>query len=141
MTGLRVAAKIRRGAWHGLVLLVIAMVLSSCGWRGISNVAIPGGPGDGPGSYLVQAQMPDVNNIQSNSRVRVADVTVGHVTKIERQSWHAVVTMRLDGGVSLPANATAKIGTTSLLGSYHIELSTPKAKHRKANCTPAPSFH
>ena len=70
--------------------------------------------------------MPDVNNIQPNSRVRVADVTVGHVTTIERQGWHALVTMRLDGDVSLPANATAKIGTTSLLGSYHIELGPPK---------------
>jgi phospholipid/cholesterol/gamma-HCH transport system substrate-binding protein len=69
--------------------------------------------------------MPDVNNIQPNSRVRVADVTIGHVTKIERQGWHALVTMRLDGDVDLPANATAKIGTTSLLGSYHIELAPP----------------
>jgi phospholipid/cholesterol/gamma-HCH transport system substrate-binding protein len=70
--------------------------------------------------------MPDVNNIQPNSRVRVADVTVGHVSKIERQGWHALVTMQLNGDVKLPANATAKIGTTSLLGSYHIELAPPK---------------
>jgi phospholipid/cholesterol/gamma-HCH transport system substrate-binding protein len=70
--------------------------------------------------------MPDVNNIQPNSRVRVADVTVGTVTKIERQGWHALLTMRLDGAVDLPANATAKIGLTSLLGSLHIELAPPK---------------
>ena len=69
--------------------------------------------------------MPDVNNIQPNSRVRVADVTVGHVTKIERQGWHALVTMQLNGDVVLPANATAKFGQTSLLGSLHIELAPP----------------
>jgi len=34
--------------------------------------------------------------------------------------------MQLNGDVNLPANATAKIGTTSLLGSYHIELAPPK---------------
>jgi phospholipid/cholesterol/gamma-HCH transport system substrate-binding protein len=86
---------------------------------------MPGTKGDGPGSFEIQAQMPDVNNIQPNSRVRVADVTVGTVTKIERQDWHALVTMRLDGNVDLPANSTAKIGLTSLLGSLHIELAPP----------------
>lgn len=69
--------------------------------------------------------MPDVNNIQQNSRVRVGDVNVGTVTRIERQGWHALLTMRLDGNVSLPANAIAKIGQTSLLGSLHIELGPP----------------
>ena len=34
--------------------------------------------------------------------------------------------MTLDPNVSLPANATASIGQTSLLGSKHIELSPPK---------------
>ena len=69
--------------------------------------------------------MPDVDNIEPNSRVRVADVTVGNVTKIERQGWHALVTMELNGNVQLPANATAKLGQTSLLGSLHIELAPP----------------
>jgi phospholipid/cholesterol/gamma-HCH transport system substrate-binding protein len=66
--------------------------------------------------------MPDVENIQQNSRVRVGDVTVGRVTKVERQGWHALVTMRLNGDVHLPATLTAIVGQTSLLGSLHIEL-------------------
>ncbi|WP_205878490.1 virulence factor Mce family protein [Mycobacterium camsae] len=102
--------------------------VSGCGWHGLNSLPLPGTEGNGPGSYLVSAQLPDVNNIQANSRVRVADVTVGHVTKIERQGWHALVTMQLNGDVRLPANATAKIGTTSLLGSYHIELAPPKTE-------------
>jgi phospholipid/cholesterol/gamma-HCH transport system substrate-binding protein len=109
-----------------LVMILVGAGISGCGWRGLNSLPLPGTQGDGPGSVVVQAQMPDVNNIQPNSRVRVADVTVGHVTKIERQGWHALVTMRLNGDVDLPANATAKIGTTSLLGSYHIELAPPK---------------
>src|SRR5262249_42202700 len=56
---------------------------------------------------------------------RVGDVTVGHVTKIERQGWHALITMTVNGDVALPANATAKIGQTSLLGSLHVELAPP----------------
>ena len=42
--------------------------------------------------------------------MRVGDVTVGNVTKIERQGWHALVTMTLNGDVDLPANATATLG-------------------------------
>lgn len=102
--------------------------VSGCGWRGLNSLPLPGTQGNGPGSYAISAQLPDVNNIQANSRVRVADVTVGHVTKIERQGWHALVTMQLNGDVSLPENSTAKIGTTSLLGSYHIELVAPKSE-------------
>jgi phospholipid/cholesterol/gamma-HCH transport system substrate-binding protein len=33
--------------------------------------------------------------------------------------------MRLNGDVNLPANTTAKVGQTSLLGSLHIELAPP----------------
>ena len=57
--------------------------------------------------------------------MRVADVNVGNVTKIEVQDWHALVTMRINSDVHLPANSTAKVGTTSLLGSMHIELAPP----------------
>lgn len=117
------------GRRHMRLVLVIAVAvagISGCTWRGLNSLPLPGTQGNGPGSFVIRAQMPDVNNIQPNSRVRVADVTVGHVTKIERQGWHALVTMRLDGNVKLPANVTAEIGTTSLLGSLHIELASPK---------------
>ena len=114
-----------RKAAVGLILAVAAAVLSGCGWRGVNSLPLPGTEGRGPGSYQVQAQLPDVSNIQPNSRVRVSDVTVGTVTRIERQNWHALITMRLNGDVSLPANATAKVGQTSLLGTLHIELAPP----------------
>jgi phospholipid/cholesterol/gamma-HCH transport system substrate-binding protein len=114
----------RRG-WVWLIVLLIAAGPTGCGWRGANSLPLPGTNGRGPGSFEVQAQLPDVTNIQQNSRVRVGDVTVGNVTKIQRQGWHALVTMRVDGDVNLPANATAKVGQTSLLGSLHIELAPP----------------
>lgn len=115
----------RQRAAAYLMMVVVVAAIPGCGWRGLNSLPLPGTQGAGPGSFLIRAQMPDVNNIEPNSRVRVADVTVGHVTKIERQGWHALLSMRLDGDVNLPANATAKIGTTSLLGSLHIELAPP----------------
>ncbi|QYL19803.1 virulence factor Mce family protein [Mycolicibacterium pallens] len=109
-------------------LLTVVAVSSGCGignWQGLNSLPLPGTQGGGAGSFLIQAEMPDVNKIQPNSRVRVGDATVGHITKIELEGWHALVTMRLDRDVNLPANATATIGLTSILGSQHIELSAP----------------
>lgn len=105
-----------------------ALMLSIAGcsnWRGLNSVSLPGTEGGGPGAFDIQVQMPDITNLQPNSRVRVADVTVGTVTKVERQDWHALLTLRLNREVNLPANATATIGQTSLLGSLHVELAPP----------------
>jgi phospholipid/cholesterol/gamma-HCH transport system substrate-binding protein len=114
---------LRRCVFGALAAALAAV--PACGWHGVNTLPLPGTQGGGVGSYQVQAQMPDVTNIQPNSRVRVGDVTVGDVTKIERQGWHALVTMRLNGDVDLPANSTAKIGQTSLLGTLHVELAPP----------------
>src|ERR1700742_911554 len=116
---------VRHRAWQGLALLGAALVLSSCGWRGISNVELPGGPGTGGDAYTVYVQMPDTLAINGNSKVMVADVFVGSIRKIELKNWVATLTLGLNKNVKLPKNATAKIGQTSLLGSQHIELAPP----------------
>ena len=116
----------RRAVGVAALGLVIVLALSGCGWRGANTLPLPGTEGRGPGAYTIQAQLPDLDNIQRNSRVRVGDVTVGTVTGIERQGWHALVTMTINGDVHIPANSTATIGQTSLLGSKHIELAPAK---------------
>ena len=115
----------RRTVAAALCIACIAAV-PACEWRGLNSFRLPGTAGGGPGAYTIQAQMPDVVTIQQNTRVRVNDVNVGNVTKIEVQDWHALVTMRINGDIRLPANSTAKLGQTSLLGSMHIELAPPK---------------
>lgn len=110
----------------GSTVLAIAVAASSgCGWHGLNSLPLPGTAGGGPGSYTVKAELPNVTNLQPNSRVRVGDVTVGNVTDVEMQGWHALLTMSIDGDVNLPANATVKLGQTSLFGSLHIELAPP----------------
>ncbi|MGA5537994.1 MCE family protein [Mycolicibacterium nivoides] len=108
------------------MVMLTATTLSACSWKGLNTLQLPGAEGTGDGAYTIQAQLPDVTNIQPNSRVRVGDVNVGTVTKVERQDWHALLTIRLNGDVDLPANALVTIGQTSLLGSLHIELGPPK---------------
>ena len=108
----------------GLIAACVSAI-PGCEWRGLNSLSLPGTEGSGDGSYTIQAQLPDVVVIQENTRVRVADINVGNVTKIEVQDWHALVTMRINGDIHLPANSTAKVGQTSLLGSMHIELAPP----------------
>jgi phospholipid/cholesterol/gamma-HCH transport system substrate-binding protein len=122
----RLMCQARHRAWRGLALLVAALVLSSCGWHGISNVRIPGGPGTGAGSYTVYVQVPDTLSIDGNSKVMVADVFVGSIRKIELKNWVATLTLGVDKSVKLPKNVTAKIGQTTLLGSQHVELAAPR---------------
>ena len=105
--------------------LVVVAGLSGCGWHGLNTLPLPGTAGGGPGSFTIEAQLPNVTNLQPNSRVRVGDVTVGNVTKVEMQGWHALLTITLDHDVDLPANATVKLGQTSLFGSLHVELAPP----------------
>jgi phospholipid/cholesterol/gamma-HCH transport system substrate-binding protein len=118
-------ARILRALASCAMVLAALAGLSGCGWRGLNSLPLPGTAGGGPGSYTIQAELPNVTNLQPNSRVRVADVTVGNVTKVELQGWHALLTMTLNGDVDLPANATVKLGQTSLFGSLHVELAPP----------------
>lgn len=106
-------------------LALVAAMMSGCEWHGLNSLKMPGTEGGGPGSFQVQAQLPDVSTLQENSRVRVGDVNVGTVSRIERQGWHALITMTVNGDVELPANAVATVGQTSLLGSSHVELAAP----------------
>jgi phospholipid/cholesterol/gamma-HCH transport system substrate-binding protein len=130
-----------RSTLYSALLIVAVAAMPGCQWHGVNSLPLPGTQGEGPGAFVVKAQLPEVGNIQQNSRVRVGDANVGTITNIERQGWHALVTMRLNGAVDLPANATAKIGQTSLMGSLHVELAppvdeAPKGKLRDGSLIP-----
>jgi phospholipid/cholesterol/gamma-HCH transport system substrate-binding protein len=127
---------LRQRAALAAITTLLLVALTGCGWRGLNSIPLPGTEGGGPGSFTIQAQLPNVNNLQQNSRVRVGDVNVGTVTKIERQDWHALLTIRLNADVNLPANATATLGQTSLLGSQHVELAAPTDAPRQGRLHP-----
>jgi phospholipid/cholesterol/gamma-HCH transport system substrate-binding protein len=118
--------KFSRIASRALALVMVALVLSSCGsWKGIANVPLPGGPGTGSNKTTIYVQMPDTLALNVNSRVRVADVFVGRVRAITLKNWVATLTLDLQSGIKLPENTLAKIGQTSLLGSQHVQLDAP----------------
>ncbi|WP_051111833.1 MCE family protein [Sciscionella marina] len=104
------------------VFLVAAIMVAGCS---AGDGVWPGGEGDGDGSYTVNIEFENLNNVFSNAQVMDNNVVVGAVTGMRPDHWHALATVRLNRNVILPKNAVAKIGQTSLLGSSHIELGPP----------------
>lgn len=109
------------GALGGAVLLAGA----GCTWEGLNSLPLPGAQGNGEDAYEVTIEMPNVTTITRNSPVRVNDVNVGSITGMRVEDYTAIVTVSLNEDVRLPANAHAKIGQTSLLGSQHLEIFPP----------------
>jgi phospholipid/cholesterol/gamma-HCH transport system substrate-binding protein len=108
-------------------LAVAVTGCSSGGFNGIYSLPLPGGASLGSHPYTVTAQFSNVVDLVPQSAVRVNDVAVGRVSRIylPPHSWTADVTMVVNGGVHLPANADAELQQSSLLGEWYISLSAP----------------
>jgi len=59
------------------------------------------------------------------SSVKVNDVAVGRVDSIKLDGWNALVKLKVNGNVQLPANARAELQQTSLLGEKYVQLEQP----------------
>jgi phospholipid/cholesterol/gamma-HCH transport system substrate-binding protein len=110
-----------------LVILVSAVGLAGCGYQSVQEVPLPGGAVLGDHSYDVTALLSNVVDLVPNASVRVDDVPVGVVREVRLapDGWTAEVQMSVNGDVSLPANAIAKLRQTSLLGEKFVELAKP----------------
>jgi phospholipid/cholesterol/gamma-HCH transport system substrate-binding protein len=125
--GLRLSGVRRKGTLLAAAAAV-AVAVSGCQFTGFGAEPLPFTPGTGSGTYTVTADLSDVDNLPPNAEVMVNDITVGTVTAIRFQDWHAVLTISLPDKVRLPANATATIGQKSLLGAEYVALAPPSGK-------------
>ncbi len=89
--------------------------------------ALPGGAPSGPG-YQVTADFTEVLDLVPQAAVKVNDVTVGSVRDITLHGWTARVRMTVSRDVHLPANATAAIRQSSLLGEKFVALAPPSTE-------------
>lgn len=126
-------AKVSRATYRTVALGSGVVLLAGCQFGGLNSLDMPGTAGHGEGSYSVTVQLPDVATLPQNSPVFVDDVTVGSVSGLEAVqnpdgSFYAAVQLSLDSNVNLPANSTAKVAQTSLLGSQHVELAAPEGR-------------
>ena len=112
----------RRG---GAVCVLLAVLLSGCGFAGMQDLPLPGGPEVGENPLVVTAEFTDVLSLARDATVKYNDVTIGKVSEVGRDGWNARVTLRLRSDLELPANVTARIAQTSLLGEKYVELEAP----------------
>ena len=104
--------------------LLMALTVSACDFD-VYSLPLPGGADLGDDSYAVTVQFRDVLDLVPQSAVKVDDVTVGKVEDISVDGYVALVELRVRGDVELPANATAGIRMTSLLGEKYVALAPP----------------
>ena len=96
-----------------LAFFVLAMNISNLGSLGSDK------------GYEVTAQFDNIGGLQSRAKVTLSGVAVGRVTGIsyDKESFRAVVTMKINGGVDyLPSDTQASIYTSGLLGEQYISL-------------------
>ncbi|WP_162891053.1 MCE family protein [Aeromicrobium sp. A1-2] len=108
-----------------LAAVLAALLLGGCGYSGLGQLPLPGGPDTGKDSYVVTADFSDVLNLARQSTVKADGVTIGRVERIERRGWKARAVLRIRGDVALPAETVAHIGQTSLLGEKFVDLQAP----------------
>lgn len=104
------------------VLAAGAMVLSGCS---VYDLPLPGGADVGDNPIKVTVKFRDVLDLVPQSTVKVNDVTVGKVTKVQLKGYTAEVTVALPKNIDLPDNARAEIRQTSLLGEKFVSLAAP----------------
>ncbi|WP_346124128.1 MCE family protein, partial [Micromonospora coerulea] len=112
-------------ALRALAAAVVAALLpAGCGLPELADLPLPGGAPSG-GGYTVTVEFSDVLDLVPRAAVKVDDVTVGTVEKISLSGWHAQVRLRIDRAVRLPANATAAVRQSSLLGEKYVAVAPP----------------
>lgn len=99
-----------RRVWIALVL-ALAVLTGGCA------------PGSGEQPTRLTAVFADTTNLFEGSEVRVLGLTVGEVTDITPSGGTVDVAMAVDADRPLPADVTARLVPTSLLGERVVELS------------------
>jgi phospholipid/cholesterol/gamma-HCH transport system substrate-binding protein len=113
---------LRRFTTLGAIAL---LTVTGCAFQGLNSLPLPGTVGQGSGDTSYRVEISNVGSLEQNSPVLLGDVVVGSVGKMSVKNWHAVVDLSVLPNVTIPANAVARIGQTSLLGSQHLALDPP----------------
>ncbi|WP_432030094.1 MCE family protein [Streptomyces sp. 1222.5] len=113
--------KARTAAWTA----VGSLLLTGCEFNGWYDVPLPGGAASDGHAYHVTVDFRDVLDLVPQSAVKVDNVTVGAVEKVNLDGWHARVRLRIADSVKLPGNAVADLRQTSMLGEKYVALSPP----------------
>jgi phospholipid/cholesterol/gamma-HCH transport system substrate-binding protein len=79
----------------------------------------------GASSIRASADFSDVSDLAVGAPVELADIRVGNVTSITLDADQAKVEMSIQRSADVPADVTASVETTTILGERIIELAAP----------------
>ncbi|WP_082931616.1 MCE family protein [Mycolicibacterium setense] len=103
----------------------VTVTATGCSFHGLNSLPLPGTVGRGSDATIYHAEFANIGTLESNSPVMIDDVVVGSVGKMTFSNWHIDLELSVNSDVEVPANAVARVGQTSLLGSMHVSLDPP----------------
>ncbi len=107
----------RRSRWLAIAALAALVV-------GLTGCSVSGGAGQ----RTATAVFSDVGDLANGAQVQLADVPVGSVSSIALDGDRARVTLTFDSGVRIPADVSAAIDRTTILGDQFVQLDVPKSQ-------------
>lgn len=115
--------------WVGLFMLLAVLALLFLAVQ-VSGLSVSKGI-FGHANYHVSAVFNNIGNLKIRSPVRIAGVQIGTVSNIQldKTTYQAKVTLSIDGNINdLPADSSARITSSGLLGENYISLTPGYAR-------------
>jgi len=125
------SARTHRAGTTVVAGIAAAALLTGCGFEGAASIPLPGGQGTGSDAYKITIEFEDVLDLVPQSAVKVDDVTVGSVESIDVEGYTARVVASVNPEVDLPANVSASVRQTSLLGEKFVSFDRPPAEQAR----------
>ncbi len=100
----------------GAVVLTVAAVFL---WFAYNAVDVQSDDG-----VKISAEFGNIGGLVIGDEVRLSGIKIGKVTdaKLDPTDFDVIVTMAIDDSIGLPADSSARIAATSLLGGNYIDL-------------------
>ncbi|HSV41339.1 MAG TPA: MCE family protein [Nocardioidaceae bacterium] len=116
--------------------LVALLFLTGCSYEGAQSLPLPGAVG-GKDTYTVTIVLADATNLVAKETCRSNDTIIGHIESVTLDDQlQAKVVCRIRNSVALPANITATVRETSLLGERFVALGPPTGVEPKGRLAP-----
>jgi phospholipid/cholesterol/gamma-HCH transport system substrate-binding protein len=102
--------------------LLVVVALVALGWLTVRSGSFGFGGSTGPQRTLT-VNFADVNGVTAGTPVKIAGVNVGEVTSVRLlPTGSAVLQLKVDDTVPLPADVTAQITSSGLIGERFVAL-------------------
>lgn len=107
----------------GFLVIIIAILFLSFAYNKNNSARIDNG-------YLINASFENAEGISSGSDVRLAGIKIGFVEAMEldKNSFLAILHLRINKAIKLPKDSRAAIATFGLLGDKFISITAGESE-------------